>query len=96
EAGIVVISGMARGIDAAAHLGALDTGSIAVVAGGADIVYPEENRGLYDALSERGAVVAELPLGTERRRAISRAATGSSPAWRSGSSSSRRRRNPAR
>jgi DNA processing protein len=65
EAGIVVISGMARGIDAAAHLGALDTGSIAVVAGGADIVYPEENRGLYDALSERGAVVAELPLGTE-------------------------------
>src|SRR5437764_5877162 len=56
---------MARGIDAAAHLGALDSGSIAVVAGGADIVYPEENRGLYDALCERGAVVAELPLGTE-------------------------------
>jgi DNA processing protein len=65
EAGIVVISGMARGIDAAAHIGALDTGSIAVVAGGIDIVYPEENRGLYDALSEQGAVVAELPLGTE-------------------------------
>jgi DNA processing protein len=65
EAGIVVISGMARGIDAAAHIGALDTGSIAVVAGGIDIVYPEENRGLYDALCERGAVVAELPLGTE-------------------------------
>src|SRR5438874_4508327 len=56
---------MARGIDAAAHIGALDSGSIAVVAGGADIVYPEENRGLYDALCERGAVVAELPLGTE-------------------------------
>ena len=65
EAGIVVISGMARGIDAAAHLGALDSGSIAVVAGGADVVYPEENRGLYDALCERGAVVAELSLGTE-------------------------------
>jgi DNA processing protein len=65
EAGVVVISGMARGIDAAAHIGALDTGSVAVVAGGADIVYPEENRGLYDALCERGAVVAELPLGTE-------------------------------
>jgi DNA processing protein len=65
EAGIVVASGMARGIDAAAHLGALDSGSVAVVAGGADIVYPEENRGLYDALVERGAVVAELPLGTE-------------------------------
>src|SRR5439155_270646 len=65
EAGIVVGSGMARGIDAAAHLGALHSGSVAVVAGGADIVYPEENRGLYDALVERGAVVAELPLGTE-------------------------------
>jgi DNA processing protein len=64
-AGIVVASGMARGIDAAAHLGALDTGSIAVVAGGADVVYPEENRGLYDALCRQGAVVAELPLGTE-------------------------------
>jgi len=65
DAGIVVVSGMARGIDAAAHLGSLHSGSAAVVAGGADIVYPEENRGLYDALVERGAVVAELPLGTE-------------------------------
>jgi DNA processing protein len=64
-AGIVVASGMARGIDAAAHLGALPTGSIAVVAGGIDIVYPEENRGLYQALIEQGAVVAELPLGVE-------------------------------
>ena len=47
---------MARGIDAAAHLGALATGTVAVVAGGIDIVYPEENRGLYDALapSRRG------------------------------------------
>jgi len=52
EAGIVVGSGMARGIDAAAHLGSLHSGSVAVVAGGADIVYPEENRGLYDALVE--------------------------------------------
>ena len=65
EAGVVVASGMARGIDAAAHLGALDKGSVAVVAGGADIVYPEENRGLYDALAQQGAVIAELPLGTE-------------------------------
>jgi DNA processing protein len=65
EAGVVVASGMARGIDAAAHLGALDKGSVAVVAGGADIVYPEENRGLYDALAQQGAIVAELPLGTE-------------------------------
>jgi len=67
EAGIVVVSGMARGIDAAGHAGALATGTAAVVAGGVDIVYPQENRGLYQALAERGAVVAELPLGTEPR-----------------------------
>jgi DNA processing protein len=65
EEGIVVASGMARGIDAAAHAGALATGSIAVVAGGVDNVYPEENRGLYQALAAQGAVVAELPFGTE-------------------------------
>jgi DNA processing protein len=65
ESGIVVASGMARGIDAAAHLGALDKATIAVVAGGADICYPEENRGLYDAIVESGAIVAELPLGSE-------------------------------
>jgi DNA processing protein len=65
RAGLVVISGLARGIDAAAHLGGLETGSVAVVAGGVDVVYPEENRGLYDALARRGAIVAELPFGTE-------------------------------
>jgi DNA processing protein len=65
EAGVVVVSGLARGIDAAAHIGALDSGSVAVVAGGVDVVYPEENRGLYDALARNGAIVAELPLGTE-------------------------------
>jgi DNA processing protein len=64
-AGIVVVSGMARGIDAAGHAGAIETGTAAVVAGGVDVVYPEENRGLYRALAERGAVVAELPPGTE-------------------------------
>ena len=63
--GLTVISGLARGIDAAAHLGGLETGSVAVVAGGVDVVYPEENRGLYDALARRGVIVAELPLGTE-------------------------------
>jgi DNA processing protein len=65
EHGIIVVSGLARGIDAAAHLGALATGSIAVVAGGLDVVYPEENRGLHEALACDGAIVAELPLGTE-------------------------------
>jgi DNA processing protein len=63
--GIAVASGLARGIDAAAHAGALDTGTIAVVAGGIDIVYPEENRGLYDAIVERGGlVIAEAAAGT--------------------------------
>jgi DNA processing protein len=84
EAGIVVVSGLARGIDAAAHLGALATGSVAIVAGGVDIVYPEENRGLYDALARDGAILAELPLGTEpqarhfprRNRIISGVALG--------------------
>ena len=65
RAGVVVVSGLARGIDAAAHLGALETGSVAVVAGGVDVVYPPENRGLHDALASGGVIVAELPLGTE-------------------------------
>jgi len=65
QRGVIVVSGLARGIDAAAHLGALETGSIAVVAGGLDVVYPEENRGLHEALARKGAIVAELPLGTE-------------------------------
>ncbi len=65
RAGLVVVSGLARGIDAAAHLGAIETGTAAVVAGGVDIVYPEQNRGLYDALRRQGAIVAELPLGSE-------------------------------
>jgi DNA processing protein len=65
EAGVVVASGMARGIDAAAHLGALAGGTVAVVAGGADICYPEENRSLYEAIAEGGAIIAELPRGSE-------------------------------
>jgi DNA processing protein len=65
QAGLVVVSGLARGIDAAAHLGALATGTVAVQAGGVDIVYPEENRELYGAIAHQGAAVAELPLGTE-------------------------------
>jgi DNA processing protein len=65
QGGLVVVSGLARGIDAAAHLGALATGTVAVVAGGIDVVYPEENRGLYDAIRRDGVVIAELPPGTE-------------------------------
>jgi DNA processing protein len=64
-ADFVIASGLARGIDAAAHKGALPTGTIAVLAGGIDVCYPPENRPLYDAISERGAIVAELPPGIE-------------------------------
>lgn len=62
---LVIISGLARGIDAAAHEGALRTGrTIAVIAGGLDVPYPEENRDLQRRIAENGAVVAEAPLGT--------------------------------
>ncbi len=59
----VIVSGLARGIDTAAHEGALETGTIAVVAGGIDIVYPEENQKLYEQICERGLIIAESPLG---------------------------------
>jgi DNA processing protein len=67
EGGFAVASGMARGIDAAAHEGALGGGTVAVLAGGPDVVYPEENRALYNALVERGAIVAESPPGLTPR-----------------------------
>jgi DNA processing protein len=63
-AGFVVVSGLARGIDHAAHRGSLDTGTIAAVAGGADIAYPPDNEALQRAIAERGAVVSEMPPGT--------------------------------
>lgn len=62
--GLLVVSGLARGIDAAAHEGALDTGTLAVLAGGIDTVYPEENRRLHETITERGLLVAEMPVGT--------------------------------
>ncbi len=62
-----IISGLARGIDTAAHAGSLDSGTIAVIAGGIDIVYPPENRSLQEAIAERGLLVAEQPPGTEPR-----------------------------
>ncbi|MDE1940208.1 MAG: DNA-processing protein DprA [Alphaproteobacteria bacterium] len=62
-AGLVVVSGMARGIDAAAHEGTLISGTCAVVAGGADIVYPPENAWLYDRIKSEGVIVSEMPLG---------------------------------
>ncbi|WP_235976948.1 DNA-processing protein DprA [Sandaracinobacteroides hominis] len=64
-AGWVVVSGMARGVDASAHMGALETGTIGCVAGGVDIAYPPENAGLQDQVAERGLLVSEMPPGTE-------------------------------
>jgi len=66
-AGVVVVSGLARGIDTAAHQGALATGTVAVVGGGIDVVYPQENRDLYDRIADQGAIIAEQPAGTEPR-----------------------------
>jgi DNA processing protein len=63
--GLVVVSGMARGIDAAAHQGAMAAGrTVAVVAGGLDIPYPAEHAALQRQIAANGAVVAEAPLGT--------------------------------
>lgn len=67
QAGLVVASGLARGIDAAAHRGALETGTVAVLAGGVDRAFPPENAKLYEEILELGAVVAELPPGIEPR-----------------------------
>ncbi|MGE0774625.1 MAG: DNA-processing protein DprA [Sphingomonadaceae bacterium] len=63
----VTVSGLARGIDTAAHQGALESGTIAVVAGGIDIFYPPENEGLQREIAERGLLIAEQPPGTEPR-----------------------------
>lgn len=62
-AGLVVVSGMARGIDAAAHEGALATGTVAVMAGGVDVIYPKENTDLYARIAEHGALISEMPPG---------------------------------
>ncbi|MDF1719961.1 MAG: DNA-processing protein DprA [Minwuia sp.] len=65
EAGVTIISGLARGIDAAAHQASLATGTVGVVAGGIDVFYPPENHDLQAAIGNQGLVVAEAPLGAE-------------------------------
>lgn len=67
ERGFAVVSGLARGIDTAAHRGALSHGTIAVVAGGIDFSYPPENADLQRQISEHGLLIAEMPFGTEPR-----------------------------
>lgn len=68
ESGYAIASGLARGIDTAAHQGSLETGTIAVLAGGIDRPYPPENIELFREMVERGgAVISEMPMGWEPR-----------------------------
>jgi len=65
KGGFLVASGLARGLDAAAHQGALATGTVAVVGGGVDVIYPQENEALYKEIETQGAIVSEVELGTQ-------------------------------
>jgi DNA processing protein len=67
EAGFGIASGLARGIDAAAHRASLATGTVAVLAGGHDRIYPPEHVGLSEAILAAGALISEMPLGREPR-----------------------------
>jgi DNA processing protein len=62
-AGLIVVSGLARGIDAAAHEAALAVGTVGVVAGGVDVIYPPENERLYAAIRNQGVILSEMRLG---------------------------------
>jgi DNA processing protein len=66
-AGLVIVSGLARGIDAAAHRASLATGTVAVLAGGHEHVYPPEHAGLLDQIVQQGAAMSEMPLAWEPR-----------------------------
>ncbi|MCA0401187.1 MAG: DNA-processing protein DprA [Proteobacteria bacterium] len=67
QAGYIVVSGLARGIDTDAHRAALAGGTIAVLAGGLDRPYPPENEGLYEEIVAKGAAISEMPLGLSPR-----------------------------
>jgi DNA processing protein len=84
DAGFVVISGLARGIDQAAHRATVESGTVAVLAGGHDRIYPAEHEELLAALLDRGGAISEMPLGhaprahdfPRRNRLISGASLG--------------------
>jgi DNA processing protein len=67
EAGLIVVSGLARGIDAGAHRASLATGTVAVLAGGHNHIYPPEHVQLAEAILERGAAISEMPIDREPR-----------------------------
>ena len=67
QAGYVIASGMARGIDGAAHEGSLPTGTIAVLGGGVDDIYPSEHAGLYRRIADAGCVVSENAVGRKAK-----------------------------
>lgn len=60
-----IISGLARGIDAFAHEASMNTGTIAVLGGGVDVIYPKENKKIYDAILEHGLILSEAPLSAQ-------------------------------
>lgn len=62
EAGFTIVSGLARGIDTAAHVAAIETGTAAVMAGGVDVIYPSENAVLGQEIAEKGCRVSEMPM----------------------------------
>ncbi|WP_245541120.1 DNA-processing protein DprA [Yoonia vestfoldensis] len=65
DAGYVVVSGLARGIDTAAHLGALASGTVAVQAGGVDVIYPVDNTQLAHDIAKQGLRLSEMPMGLQ-------------------------------
>lgn len=67
RAGLLVVSGLARGIDASAHEAALPTGTVAILAGGLDIVYPPENAALHERIAAEGCLATEMPPGFSPR-----------------------------
>lgn len=70
KAGITIVSGLARGIDASAHHAAIQSGArtLAVLGSGLDVIYPAEHRNLADSITSQGALISEFPLGTQPNR----------------------------